>query len=156
MVPQISLSIWLVPRRFVAAIVYFTSCGSLVNNTESLTKLKARIEGWVESLVVNAYWQWCRFKVKHAVAFDAPHLQTTLTAELLARLMKHVVLYGLDFMKVIEDILPDMSDLGCHSSIIHFVDGKVVQYIWAHRTIQPWGQCYGFSFFPLIFVHLLH
>ncbi|KAN0082881.1 hypothetical protein V8E55_008676, partial [Tylopilus felleus] len=107
------------------AIVYFASCSSLVNNTESLTKLKAHIEG---------------FKVKHAVAFDAPRLQTTSMAELLARLTKRVVLYGLNFTKVIEDILPDMSDLGCHSSIIHFVDGKVVQYIWAHRTIQPWGQ----------------
>ncbi|KAN0088253.1 hypothetical protein V8E55_005310, partial [Tylopilus felleus] len=108
-----------------SAIIYFASCGLLVNNTESLTKLKACIEG---------------FKFKHAVAFDAPRLQTMSTAELLACLTKHVVLHGLDFMKVIEDILPDMSDLGRHSSIIHFVDGKVVQYIWAHRTIQPWGQ----------------
>ncbi|KAN0079966.1 hypothetical protein V8E55_009532 [Tylopilus felleus] len=95
------------------AIVYFASCGSLVNNMESLTKLKARIEG---------------FKVKHAVAFDSPHLQTMSTAELLTCLMKRVVLYGLNLMKVIKDILPDMSDLGHHSSIIHFPWGSTSQF----------------------------
>ncbi|KAH0827762.1 hypothetical protein J3R83DRAFT_3373 [Lanmaoa asiatica] len=108
-----------------SAIVYFASCSSLVSNKDSLTKLKASIEG---------------FKVKHALAFDAPHLQATLMAELLAQLTKCTILHGLDFTKVLKDTLPDMSELGHHSSIIHFVNGKVIQYVWAHKTIQPWGQ----------------
>jgi hypothetical protein len=61
-------------------------------------------------------------------------------AELLAQLTKHTVIHGLDFTKVLEDILPDMSKLGRHSSIIHFVDGRVIQYVWAHKTVQPWGR----------------
>ena len=33
-----------------------------------------------------------------------------------------------------------MSDLGCHSTIYHFANPKVVYYTWAHKVIQPWSE----------------
>ena len=72
--------------------------------------------------------------------FDALGLQATSTAELLARLTKCTVIHSLDFSKVLEDILSDMSELGRHCSIIHFINGKVIRYVWAHKTIWPWGK----------------
>ena len=84
---------------------------------------------------IDSYWHLYSFKVKHAIAFDAPHLQATLTAEFLLQLTRHTVLHRLDFTMALKNILPDISELGQHSSIIHFVDGKKVQYTWAHRII---------------------
>jgi hypothetical protein len=72
--------------------------------------------------------------------FDARQLQATSTAELLAQLTKSTVLHGINFTKALEYILPDMSELCRHSSIIHFISDKVFRYLWAHKTYQPWGQ----------------
>ncbi|KAF8547885.1 hypothetical protein OG21DRAFT_1567584 [Imleria badia] len=105
--------LWAPFKRWLnGAIMYFALCGSLVNKPETL----------------------------HALTFDAPRLQLTSIAEFLTRLMKRTAIHGVEFTMALKDILPDMSELGHHSAIIHFIDGKVLRYVWAHKIIQPWGQ----------------
>ncbi|KAG9309034.1 hypothetical protein JVU11DRAFT_11030 [Chiua virens] len=105
--------------------VYFVSCGSVVNKPKSFQKLCVAVQS---------------FDVCHALAFDAPHLQALTTAELLMRLTRGIVVHGYDFVKCLEENLQEVSELGRHSAVLHFHQGTVTRYTWAHKNIQPWGQ----------------
>lgn len=80
------------------------------------------------------------FKIQHALAFDAPRLQSITTAELLMRVTKSTVINGSGFANALELHIQESSQLGLHSSILHFHDAHVTRYTWAHKDIKPWGH----------------
>ena len=74
------------------------------------------------------------------LAFDTARLLTITTSELLMMLTRNVIINGFKFTQTLKFLLQDMSELGRHTSIIHFTSEGMTQYMWTHRDIQPWGE----------------
>ncbi|KAM6489444.1 hypothetical protein JOM56_015077 [Amanita muscaria] len=106
------------------SILYLLACGAVVGNQEAFVHFKQSVQ---------------RFSIAHALAFDAPRLSPTMTAEFLMRLTKSYVINGYPFTQALEHLLPDVTELGKHTSIIHFCERDIVKYSWTHREYQPWG-----------------
>lgn len=88
------------------------------------------------------------------MAFDAPRLVVANTAHLLMRLTKDVVVQEIGFGQALESMLPDFSQLGHHTGIIHVTPSSATKYVWSHRTNQPWGhrlppQCHQCGVFQI-------
>ncbi|KAN0085866.1 hypothetical protein V8E55_007000, partial [Tylopilus felleus] len=107
------------------AIAYFLTCGFLVRNEQTF------------KMFCEGIWS---LKFGHVLAFDAPHLITVLTSELLMKLTRNVVVHQIDFVVALKYLLQDISELGKYTSILHITSNAVACYSWSHRDIQPWGQ----------------
>ncbi|KAF8141807.1 hypothetical protein EV363DRAFT_1443744 [Boletus edulis] len=107
------------------SMLFFLACGGVVRKPNTFQDLKDSLSG---------------FKIANALAFDANHLSPIITADLLMKITKSVVIHGFRFVQALEYGLQECITLGRHTGIVHFADTVVTKYLWTNRKSQPWGQ----------------
>ena len=76
--------------------------------------------------------------------FTVEGLIPSLLSSLILDMMQHIIMESYDMSNFIGNLIASSPITGWHTSIIHLsitTEGiKSVQYVWAHKTMQPWGK----------------
>ncbi|KAH9990729.1 hypothetical protein BJV77DRAFT_1068791 [Russula vinacea] len=84
----------------------------------------------------------CKFK--HLFAFTVEGLIPSLLSSLILDMTQRVIVESYDVSDFIGNLIASSPITGRHMSIVHLsitTEGmKSVQYVWAHKTMQPWGK----------------
>lgn len=76
----------------------------------------------------------------NTLAFDAEHLTTINTVDLLSKITQSVVIHGFNFTEALQHTLRETFRLGRHTNVLHITPESVTRYLWAHKEYQPWGH----------------
>ncbi|KAH9983730.1 hypothetical protein BJV77DRAFT_1072644, partial [Russula vinacea] len=83
-------------------------------------------------------------KFKHLFAFTVDGLIPSILSSLLIDMSQRVILESYDISNFIGNLISSSPIIARHTSIIHLCitekGTSSVQYLWAHKAIQPWGK----------------